>query len=127
MSKKKVVLVVDDEESFRKLLVQILAADDLEILEAKNGEEALAVCNMMRVDFVLTDIFMQKMDGIDLNKQLKLTNPEIEVFFTSAVYPPHASDFDIPKTRFIEKNPNLKAFAKKVTEVLQANSKKAGI
>jgi len=67
------VLVVDDSPVMRSFIrrVMTLSGFDLgECLEAGNGEEALAQLNAHRVDVILTDINMPKMNGEELMRRL---------------------------------------------------------
>lgn len=67
------ILVVDDEKLIRARINKILTesiAIPITVLEAKNGEDALAVCNEENPDIVITDIRMPKVDGIELMKNL---------------------------------------------------------
>jgi len=64
MSKKR-VLVVDDEFRIRKLLVDFLKREDYEVIEAKDGEEALDLLfdSEVKVDLIILDVMMPKYDG----------------------------------------------------------------
>jgi two-component system, chemotaxis family, chemotaxis protein CheY len=67
------VLIVDDSSVMRKIVERSLRQAGLEILqvfEAGNGLEALAVLNQRKVDLVLCDINMPAMDGLEFVKQL---------------------------------------------------------
>ena len=59
------ILVVDDESRMRKLIKDFLVAKNYEILEAKDGEEALEVFeeNKEKISMVLLDVMMPKIDG----------------------------------------------------------------
>jgi DNA-binding response OmpR family regulator len=64
------ILVVDDHEDIRLLLRLELSADGHHILEAENGEEALAAIAAGPVDLVLLDIMMPVMDGWEVLRRL---------------------------------------------------------
>jgi signal transduction histidine kinase/DNA-binding response OmpR family regulator len=57
------VLVVDDDESVRRLVVETLAGDGLELREAVDGEEAVAAVTSRRPDAIVLDLLMPKLDG----------------------------------------------------------------
>jgi DNA-binding response OmpR family regulator len=57
------ILVVDDHEDIRLLLRLELSADGHQIIEAANGEEALAAIDAGPIDLVLLDIMMPVLDG----------------------------------------------------------------
>jgi len=77
------VLVVDDEEPARRLLVEYLSAHPAwrVVAEAKNGLEALQLAKEQKPDLLLLDVQMPKLDGFEV---LGLLAPEIAVIFTTA-------------------------------------------
>ena len=83
MEKKK-ILVVDDEESMRHMLSLILKREGYEVLAAGSGKEALGLAEAHLFDFVLLDVVMPEMDGLDLLKTLKGRKVEATVIMMSA-------------------------------------------
>lgn len=71
MHKPPRILVVDDNETNRDILVTRLNVHGYELLEAADGEEALAAARKHRPDLILLDIMMPKIDGIEVTRQLK--------------------------------------------------------
>ncbi len=68
------ILIADDEKLIRAGLKKILLENlniPLEILEAKNGQEALELCQKKNPQLLITDIRMPVMDGVELMKKLK--------------------------------------------------------
>src|ERR1039458_3522281 len=68
------VLVVDDSAAIRKILTRVLRQTGMAvqtIREAGDGQEALALMAQHRIDLVLSDINMPKMDGLQLLASLK--------------------------------------------------------
>jgi two-component system chemotaxis response regulator CheY len=68
------ILVVDDSAAIRKILTRVLRQTGMAIQtihEAGDGQEALAVMALHRIDLVLSDINMPKMDGLQLLASLK--------------------------------------------------------
>ena len=68
------VLVVDDSAAIRKILTRVLRQTGMAIQtihEAGDGQDALAVMALHRIDLVLSDINMPKMDGLQLLASLK--------------------------------------------------------
>ena len=67
-------LIVDDSSVMRKIVERCLRQAGLDIgvvLEASNGEEALAVLGNNQADLILSDINMPIMDGLEFVRQLK--------------------------------------------------------
>ncbi len=73
------ILVTDDEAMIRNLLEKILAKERYNILLAKDGQEALEIISTKKVDIVVSDTKMPRMNGLDLLKTLKKDRPEIGV------------------------------------------------
>jgi two-component system, cell cycle response regulator DivK len=69
MSKKK-ILVVDDTEWNRDLLVQLLE-DEYDIVQAVDGEEAVKKAEQQRPDLILMDLGMPVMDGWEATRKIK--------------------------------------------------------
>ena len=65
------VLVVDDERDIRELLVDELTDHDYEVIDAKNGAEALDRVHNDRPDIVLLDLMMPVMDGVQVLEALR--------------------------------------------------------
>jgi putative two-component system response regulator len=85
------VLVVDDDEIVRSLLVNILKEMGYTISDTPDPEEALEIFQTRPFHLVITDIMMPKMDGLTLLKRIHLHNPDIPVILITG-YP------DINKT-----------------------------
>jgi DNA-binding NtrC family response regulator len=81
------VLIVDDEERFRKTLSKLLTAQGLEVYSAGSGDEALDLIRKHPVDIVLLDMRMPGMNGIDTLSAIKKIDPLIEVIMLTG----HAS------------------------------------
>jgi DNA-binding response OmpR family regulator len=65
------VLVVDDNQDVRELIVHILNADGFHVYSAIDGENALAILNSNPVDLVLLDVMMPGMSGLDVLKEIR--------------------------------------------------------
>ena len=65
------ILVVDDNETNRDILITRLNVHGYELLQAADGEEALAAAKQHLPDLILLDIMMPKLDGIEVTKRLK--------------------------------------------------------
>ena len=65
------ILIVDDNETNRDILVMRLGPQGYELLQACDGEEALAVAREKLPDLILLDVMMPKLDGIEVCRRLK--------------------------------------------------------
>ena len=97
--RRKTILVVDDESHIR-LMMEDLLMDEYNVLTASNGAEALKVVSEKQdvIDLVITDIMMPKMDGMSLLKEMKIRYSEIGVMMISAFGNMRTGAYDyIPK------------------------------
>ena len=69
MSKR--ILLVEDQPDNRKIIRDMLRGTDYEIMEAENGEEALAAIAKQRPDLILMDIQLPVMDGYTATRRIK--------------------------------------------------------
>ena len=78
------ILLVDDDPGLLRLLSIRLRAEDYEVEAVDSAENALAVLNRFRPDLVITDLRMDKMDGIGLLKELQRRTPGLRVLIITA-------------------------------------------
>jgi DNA-binding NtrC family response regulator len=79
------VLVVEDEQAVRELVVRILSAHGYQVLEAQDGSDALQVGEQHSgsIDLLLTDMVMPHMNGKELAEQMCDRRPGMRVLFIS--------------------------------------------
>jgi DNA-binding response OmpR family regulator len=65
------ILLVDDEESVQKLLTYPLERDGYRVVQARDGDEALARFDAEKVDLVVLDVMLPKLDGLEVCKRLR--------------------------------------------------------
>jgi len=78
------LLIVEDNEEAKKIMVDVLTSYFKEIRASNNGCEALEIINSFMPDIIITDIEMPCLDGISLIKRIKTDIYKPIVIFTSA-------------------------------------------
>ena len=73
------ILVIDDEESMRSMLVEALGDQGYAVVTAADGDSAVLKVQAARFDIVLCDLKMPGIDGIETIKQIRAIDPDIEV------------------------------------------------
>ncbi|MDI6687574.1 MAG: sigma-54 dependent transcriptional regulator, partial [Desulfobacterales bacterium] len=81
---KATILVVDDERGIRQSFNMALK-DKYHVLLAGTGEKAIDIFQKNTIDLILLDILLPDIDGIDLLKKLKQTDPNTEIIMVTAV------------------------------------------
>ncbi len=71
MEETKKILVVDDNQDSRELVVKVLKNRGYQIIEAVDGEDALEKAFSERPDLILMDISIPKIDGYEVTRRLK--------------------------------------------------------
>lgn len=118
------ILLVEDDRSVRKLVREILTENGYDVLEASNGEAALAICGGRQepIHMLLTDLVMPQMSGIELTTRVRNLHPEAKPLVMTG----YASDSPIRGSManfdatFIEKPFTPESLARKVREVLES-------
>jgi len=83
-SKGYKILIVDDESEYLKVFSYILNSHGYGVITSPSAEAALADFTDNEVDLVMTDLKMPGMDGLELIKQLKIINPDINIMVITA-------------------------------------------
>ncbi len=91
--KDKKILVVDDESDIRAIVGGLLAQHGYEVLQARDGAEALMLLRKRHFDLMVLDIMMPKLDGYQVMESLKSINPDLPVVMLTA----RATDKDVWK------------------------------
>jgi len=83
-SRKKRILLVEDEESLMEMVKLNLELEGYDVTEAVDGKQALDLAANARFDLCILDIMLPKIDGITVCKTLRLRNSVIPILFLSA-------------------------------------------
>jgi DNA-binding response OmpR family regulator len=83
MPDSSTILLVDDEDSIQKLLTYPLEREGYRVLQARDGEEALTRFASERIDLVVLDIMLPKLDGLEVCKRLRAES-EVPIIMLTA-------------------------------------------
>jgi PAS domain S-box-containing protein len=121
---RETVLVVEDQEEVRSLVVEILTMQGYNVLKASGGEEALRICRTARkpIDLLLTDMVMPGMGGRELAERMMRTSPGLKVILMSGYTEDGVVQWGtvIQGMEFLQKPFSVDTLARKVRKVLDA-------
>ena len=83
------VLVVDDDREVLSTLAEILTELHLNPITAGDGAEAIEKLKTMKVDLIITDLMMPKMDGFELIQRTRQLNANIPIYVLSRLHNIH--------------------------------------
>ncbi len=117
------ILLVEDEEQVRAVLLSSLRRQGYQVLVAQNAEQALLLSEKHsgKIDLLLTDVVMPQMSGPELAKRVKIVRPETKILCVSG----YTDDSVVrhgalePGMAFLQKPLTPGALARKVREVLE--------
>jgi DNA-binding response OmpR family regulator len=104
---KKSILIVEDTADALALLRELLLMEDMEVICATNGEEAMDKFYLYKIDLVITDLRMPKVDGFALieriRKKEELRSLPIIVFSANATPENEKVCLDLGASVFLKK------------------------
>ena len=116
------VLIVEDDDSLRKLARIVLKQRGYKVLEAENGEDALKVSEAHDglIDLLITDVVMPKMSGKETVERLQPLYPQMKVIYMSGYTDDAIVHHGVLASglNFLEKPFTLEGLARKVREIL---------
>jgi CheY-like chemotaxis protein len=116
------ILLVDDEESLRTVVVDLLRQLGYQMLSAASGKEALALSEKhpTKIDLLISDVIMDEMPGPELAEVLLKSRPDMKVIFISGYAEGSLAPDGIlkPGTILVQKPFTIKILSAKVREVL---------
>ena len=119
---KKISLLIAEDDLFNRLLVVSMLAKnkDIEVLEAKDGEEALAMMLAHSIDIVLLDINMPKMNGFETLKEIRQIEKiaDIPIMVISSDETEKKESLALGADAFIPKPFDIKALEEEIYGVL---------
>ena len=125
----KTVLVVDDEQTVREVIRDMLKNRDMKVIEAANGREGIEIYREHgdTIFLVLLDTTMPEMNGEEVFKQLRQMNPDVKVILISGYNQQDATSFFVGKglAGFIQKPFTLEKLMEKLNELPVDDNPKA--
>ena len=114
------ILLVEDEDTVRRLVLDILRSCHYDVVEARNPEEALALCTSEAFDLMLTDIVMPGRSGTALAREIVVRQPDIRVLFMSGYNPEPSEGLELDgrTTAFLAKPFSPDRLARAIRELL---------
>ena len=120
------ILLVEDEDAVRAFGARALREKGYNVSEATNGEDALKIIQQQgKLDLLITDVVMPRMDGPTLCKKIKEKSPTLKTIFISGYTEDtfrSSLDEDNSHIHFLQKPFTLKDLAAKVKDVLKDNN-----
>jgi PAS domain S-box-containing protein len=120
----EMILLIEDEEIVRDLVKEMLTSFGYDVLEARNGREAIDISteHQGRIDLIVSDVIMPGMSGPDAARQVLTQRPGTRVLFISGYTDSAIVHHGVLEagTEFLQKPFNTESLAKKVRAVLDA-------
>jgi two-component system response regulator MprA len=73
----RLVLVVDDDDIIRRVVRTVLEADDFEVVEAKDGDEAIQKVSTDHPRVVVLDVMMPGLDGVEVCRRVRADGTKV--------------------------------------------------
>ena len=119
------ILIVDDEEKIRYVIKQYAMFNDYEVMEAKDGIDAIDICSKNRFDIIIMDIMMPKLDGFSTVKELrKRTNTPIIMLSARGEEYDKLTAFELGIDDYVVKPFSPKELMARIKAVLARTNKK---
>ena len=128
MSKKKKILLIDDEESIcRFTKFNLESTGKYEVMTAASGEEGLKKAKELSVDLVITDFRMSGMNGEEVIEELKKKKPELPIFLFSIYHDDQSTITPMLKSKadgLLSKPIDFEQLHKMVEGIIEKSDKK---
>lgn len=115
------ILLVDDNKKIRKLMEIYLVKDGFNVFHGENGEEALDVLDHTKIDLIVADIMMPRMDGYELVKELRDAGYELPILIVTAkdTYPDKKMGFELGADDYMTKPIDMEEMVLRVRALLR--------
>lgn len=85
MSRKPLILIVEDDERLMQVLARHLREYDFEVAMAYDGQSAVRLFQQSRVDLVITDVMLPRLSGIDVSRAIRQMSPNVPILMLTAL------------------------------------------
>jgi len=118
------ILIAEDEDVMRSMLVDFLTDYGYEVMEAENGAVAWDLWNKNKFNLLITDISMPRLNGIDLLKKIKLVDKNFPVIVVTGVTIENAMNeaLSFGADAFLAKPFKMKDLLVKINEISKAQN-----
>ena len=76
------IMIVDDEEKIREIVLKMLEDKGHEVMEAESGKECLEIIKDKKPDLILMDVMMPEMDGWEAAREIKKDKANEEIIIS---------------------------------------------
>jgi two-component system cell cycle sensor histidine kinase/response regulator CckA len=115
------ILLVEDDDSLRRLAQRLLAKLGYSVMAAENGDAAVVTCRDCpdEIQLLITDVFMPDIGGPELAKRLLATRPAMKVLFVSGSSEALRDKGMLPQgANFLQKPYTQEEISKKIRDIL---------
>jgi two-component system, chemotaxis family, chemotaxis protein CheY len=81
------IVVADDDQRMREMIVRMLAAAGYEVLEAEDGRQAIALVRQRSCYALVTDLEMPEQEGIETIREVRQSHPDLRIVVMSGSSP----------------------------------------
>ena len=112
------ILLVDDDESIKKIYSRFLTAEGFDVIGARNGEEALLVSGEENIDVILLDIRMPVVNGMVATLALQQVYPDAKIIAFSCYHVELQKKMVMDADSYFNKSEGCVALLSKIRSVL---------
>lgn len=95
------ILLIDDDEQLRGMMIQMLTADGHQVSVAVDGAEGLEMSKALNPELILTDVLMPKMDGIEMIMELQKIHLNIPIIAMSGGRRAVSAEFNLESATLV--------------------------
>lgn len=120
-SRRRAILLVEDEPFVREATAGILRGANFEVLQAEDAQQAMQVYDegQRRIDLVMTDMVLPGRTGLQLGEDLRHHSPELAILVTSGYFnPEYETEAPESRTYFLAKPYSRRTLLDKIEKIL---------